>query len=77
MPLHSSSIYGQLKECQTVPISQLCGYYSELPFYILHHALYAGIFFNCNCAYRMMTSNIKGTARVVNRVPTLWLGQAR
>ena len=28
-------------------------------------------------AYRMMTSYIKGTARVVNRVPTLRLGQVR
>ena len=27
--------------------------------------------------YRMMTAYIKGTARVVNRVPTLQLGQVR
>ena len=31
----------------------------------------------CNYVYRMMTSYIKGTARVVNRVPTLRLGQVR
>ena len=30
-----------------------------------------------NVHYRMMTSYIKGTARVVNRVPTLRLGQVR
>ena len=30
-----------------------------------------------NSPYRMMTSYIKGTARVVNRVPTLRLGQVR
>ena len=30
-----------------------------------------------NNSYRMMTSYIKGTARVVNRVPTLQLGQVR
>ena len=36
-----------------------------------------GIAQKCNVTYRMMTSYIKGTARVVNRVPTLRLGQVR
>ena len=57
--------------------SHACSSCSALDVDVASQSKYSLVFINCQsnkCNYHMMTSYIKGTAWLVNHVPTPWLG---